>query len=136
MPAKAKVPPPDAGLMAANFDRVAGLARMAGLPEVAVGTNHGTPALRVRDKSFVRMKDKGTLVLLCPLEQKEFLMEVAPAIYFETDHYKGWPAVLVRLHEIGDEELAARLEDSGGPRRRSVSPKPAPLNRSCKVGCG
>ena len=48
----------------------------------------------------MRMKDAETLVLLCPLEQKEFLMEVSPEIYFETDHYKGWPAVLIRLAAI------------------------------------
>lgn len=36
-------------------------------------------------------------------------MAAAPGIYFETDHYKGWPAVLVRLREIGPDELRHRL---------------------------
>ena len=36
-------------------------------------------------------------------------MEAAPAIYFETDHYKGWAAVLVRLAKIGDKELQFRV---------------------------
>jgi hypothetical protein len=39
------------------------------------------------------------------------LMEAAPEIYFETDHYVGWPAVLVR-RSIGDAELAHRLEQA------------------------
>jgi hypothetical protein len=39
-------------------------------------------------------------------------MEMSPDIYFETDHYVGWPAVLVRLSVIGDEELSLRLEDA------------------------
>jgi hypothetical protein len=91
--------------------RVAGLAHKLGLPGLTEGTSHGTPALKVRDKSFTRLKDSETLVLLVPLEQKELLMEVAPEIYFETDHYKGWPAVLVRLTAISDIELSQRLED-------------------------
>src|SRR5690606_28848793 len=45
----------------------------------------------------------------CPLEEKEMLIAAAPGIYFETDHYKGWPAVLVRLREIAPDELRHRL---------------------------
>ena len=92
--------------------RVAQLAGALGLPEVSEGTNHGTPALKVRDKSFTRLKDPETLVLLIPLEQKELLMEMAPEIYFETEHYRGWPAVLVRLPVISDEELRRRLTEA------------------------
>ena len=50
--------------------------------------------------------------MLCPAEQKTLLMEISPEIYFETDHYVGWPAVLIRLANIGDEELSLRLEDA------------------------
>jgi hypothetical protein len=91
--------------------RVAKLALGLKLPEISEGTSYGTPALLVKGKSFTRLKDPQTLVLLCPLEQKELLMEMAPQIYFETDHYKGWPAVLVRLAAISDEELSQRLAD-------------------------
>ena len=58
----------------------------------------------------MRVKDAETAVLMCPLEEKELLFESAPAIYFETDHYKGWPALLVRLGAISDEELRLRME--------------------------
>jgi hypothetical protein len=83
-----------------------------GLPEVSEGTSYGTPALKVGDKSFTRLKDADTLVIMMPIEQKELLMEAAPAIYFETDHYRGWPAVLVRLAAISDAELAQRLAEA------------------------
>ena len=49
------------------------------------------------------------MVVTCPLEEKEMLMAAAPDIYFETDHYRGWPAVLVRIGEIEAEELRHRL---------------------------
>ncbi len=80
------------------------------LPDIEEGTSYGTFALKVRGKSFCRLKDSETLVLLCPMEEKEFLLAAAPDIYFETDHYRGWPALLVRLAAISDDELSRRLE--------------------------
>ena len=91
------------------FERIRRLASEAGLPGVEEGTSYRTPALKVRGKGFLRLKDTDTLVLLLPLEEKVFLLEAAPEIYFETDHYRGWPALLVRLSAIGDEELRGRL---------------------------
>ena len=96
--------------LAAPFVRVVKAA--ANLPEVEEGTWFGTPSLKVRGKSFARMKDRDTLVVLCPLDEKEMLLEAASDIYFETDHYKGWPAVLVRLAKIKAPELKHRLERS------------------------
>jgi hypothetical protein len=64
----------------------------------------------VRTKFLCRVKDPDTVVLMCPLEEKEMLMAAAPDIYFETDHYKGWPAVLARIRTISIAELALRLE--------------------------
>jgi hypothetical protein len=94
------------------FDRIERLAKDRGLAGVTRSTSYGTPSLKVRDKSFVRLKDAQTLVLLCPSEQKSLLMEISPDIYFETDHYVGYPAVLVQLSVISDEELSLRLEDA------------------------
>jgi hypothetical protein len=87
-------------------------AAAAHLPEVEVSTSYGTPALKVRGKLIARMKDAQTLVVMCPIEEKEMLMEVDPRVYFETDHYKGWPAVLVRLGKISTPKLRYRLEQS------------------------
>lgn len=89
--------------------RATAAAEAAGLPGVEAGTSYGTPALKVRGKLIVRVKDADTLVLRCALEDKGLLMEAAPQIYYETDHYKGWPAVLVRLSAIDDAELSHRI---------------------------
>ena len=80
------------------------------MPEVAEATSYGTPALRARTKFLCRVKGPDTIVMMCPLEEKEMLMAAAPDIYFETDHYKGWPAVLVRIRSISIAELRLRLE--------------------------
>jgi hypothetical protein len=92
-----------------DFERIVRLARAAGLAEVVTGTCYGTPALAVRGKAFARMKEAGILVVMCALEEKEMLIELAPDLYFETNHYKGWPAMLVRLGVISDRELTQRL---------------------------
>ena len=91
------------------FRRVHGLATTSGLPGIEAGTSYGTPALKVGGKALLRIKDAQTLVLMCALEEKELLMAAAPDIYYETDHYTGWPAVLVRLSQIDDAELSHRI---------------------------
>ena len=91
-----------------DIERSARLARH--LPQVEVSTWYGTPALKVAGKGFVRVKEPGTLVVLCPLELKEALIEAEPEFYYETAHYRGWPAMLVRMDRIDDARLADRLE--------------------------
>jgi hypothetical protein len=87
-------------------------AAAAHLPEVEASTWYGTPALKVGGKGFARLKDADTLVVLCALDEKEMLLEADAKVYFETDHYKGWPAVLVRLQHIDTAQLRHRLEQA------------------------
>lgn len=87
-------------------------AAASGLPDVVEATSYGTPALKAGKKLMARVKDADTVVLMCPLEEKQLLLEVAPEIYFETDHYKGWPAVLARIHKISADELRHRIEQA------------------------
>ena len=83
------------------------------LPEVEEGTSYGTPAWKVRKKSFARLReDRETLVVHVDLGEKEMLMAAEPDIFFETPHYHGYASVLVRLAAIGADELAEVLEDS------------------------
>nr|WP_314259467.1 MmcQ/YjbR family DNA-binding protein [uncultured Devosia sp.] len=93
------------------FARIEQLAEARDLPGITRSTSYGTPALKVRDKSFMRLREPQVLVLLCPPEQKTLLMEISPETYFETEHYVGHAAVLIRLDRIGDEELSLRIED-------------------------
>ena len=72
---------------------------------------YGKPALKVGGNGFAGLgKVAGAIALLCPLETKAHLAETEPDIFFETDHYKGWPWILVRMDAIDDETLAHRLE--------------------------
>ncbi len=82
------------------------------LPDVVEGTWYGTPALKVRGKGFVRLKEDGLSVvfLLDDVDDQEILIERWPDIYHITDHYIGYPAVLARLTRLGVPECRLRLE--------------------------
>lgn len=92
------------------FDRVWAIANGLNLPELVRSTTHGTPSLKVKTSFLGRLKDKDTFAIHCPLEEKPLLMESVPNIYFETDHYKGWPYILMHLDAVSDAELAHRIK--------------------------
>jgi hypothetical protein len=92
------------------FERVWALAEALKLPELNQSTTHGTPSLKLKTAFLGRLKDADNFAIHCPLEEKPLLMESAPDIYFETDHYRGWPYVLIRLDSISDNELSHRIK--------------------------
>ena len=82
------------------------------LPEVVEDVWFRTPALKVRGKSFVRLKENGESVvfLVESVDEQEFLIEAQPDVYYITDHYRGYPAVLARLAALRVAEARLRLE--------------------------
>lgn len=99
---------PDAGGGPVTFDTVRRLA--LALPEVEEGTWFGTPAFRVREKSFTRLREEGVLVVLVSLFERAYLMEDFPQAFYITDHYRDYPAMLVRLSAVTEAQLRERLE--------------------------
>ena len=82
------------------------------LPEVVEAPWYGTPALKVRGKGFVRLKEdrRSVVFLLESVDEQEWLIRARPEIYFITDHYRGWPSVLARLSKLSVTECRMRLE--------------------------
>ena len=107
--------------MPISFDDI--VAMTADLPMVEVGTNYGTPAVLVKGKMFGRMwdtnryakagiDDSEVLVVWGEAEAKaERLVAHAPVL-FETDHYRGHGAYLVRLADVDPDLLSDLLEDA------------------------
>jgi hypothetical protein len=52
------------------------------------------------------------LAVRCRLETKEILIAAASDRFFDDDHYRGYPAVLVRLDAVGEDELRSLLADA------------------------
>nr|WP_295107407.1 MmcQ/YjbR family DNA-binding protein [uncultured Caulobacter sp.] len=59
-----------------------------------------------------RVPVPGVVAIRCTMETKELLLEVGPERFFTDDHYRGYPAVLVRLSQIEADELAGLLRQA------------------------
>jgi len=80
-----------------DFERIRALA--ARFPAVEVGTAYGTPALRAGGKRLLlRMnpEEDAIVLMLDSVETQQALIAEDPMAFFVTDHYAGYPAVLVR----------------------------------------
>lgn len=91
------------------------------LPDVAVSTSYGTPALKVKGRLLTRLlPEHGSLVLLdVPAEEREMLIEADPGTFHTTPHYDGYPAVLARLDALQPETARRFLER----RWHGIAPK-------------
>jgi len=67
--------------------------------EVENGTSYGTPALKVRKKMLVRLKEDGDSLVMpgVPPDERDMLVESQPKVFYFTDHYRDYPMVLIRL---------------------------------------
>jgi hypothetical protein len=111
-------------------------AMAAGLPQAEDRSTDARLAFEVAGKGFAwtfmrrvhpkkpRVPDLGVLAVRCAIERKELLCEAAPDRFFDDDHYRGYPAVLVRLAAVDPEELEGLLRDAAAivaaakPKRR------------------
>jgi hypothetical protein len=86
-----------------NFDTVKkiGLA----LPGVEESTAYGAKALKVDGKLLAclpvnRSAEPGSLMVRVDFDDRAELLAADADVYYLTDHYAGYPAVLVRLSRI------------------------------------
>lgn len=101
-----------------TYEEVRALANA--LPGVEDGTSYGTPALKVHGKLLCRLKeDGGTLVVRVSFDEREMLMDAEPETFFITDHYRAWPAMLVRLSRVAPGTLERLLRQTW----REIAPK-------------
>jgi hypothetical protein len=91
-----------------NFDTVRkiGLA----LPSVEESTAFGAPALKVHGKLLAcvpshRSAEPGSLAVRVGLDDRAELLAAAPDVYYVTDHYLNYTAVLVRMSSVTSDVL-------------------------------
>ena len=90
------------------------------LPGVEEGKSWGTPAFRVGKKFLARLREDGDLVVRVEFAAREVLRGAAPETFHITDHYRDYPAVLVRLSKVDPDDLRDLLEEAW---RRNASKK-------------
>jgi len=83
------------------------------LPGVTQGTSYGTPALHVRKKFLARLKEDGESVAIkIGFSDRDVLLELDPAAFYLTDHYRPYPAMLVRLRQVRLDLVEQLLEQA------------------------
>jgi hypothetical protein len=84
------------------------------LPETIEKPYDRLPGFRVKDKLFARIRENpdALVVWRSDIEEKKGLIASEPAKFFETPHYEGHPAVLVRLEAVEVDELEEILTES------------------------
>jgi hypothetical protein len=80
------------------------------LPGVEESTAFGVPALKVRGKLLAcvpsnRSAEPGSLVVRMDFDDRAELLAADPDIYYVTDHYVGYNAVLVRMSRVNSDML-------------------------------
>ena len=91
-----------------NFDTVRNIGLT--LPGVEESTAYGFPALKVRGKLLAcvpasRSAEPGSLVVRVDFDDRAELLAADPDVYYVTDHYVGYNAVLVRLSRVNPDVL-------------------------------
>jgi hypothetical protein len=114
-----------------NFDTVRkiGLA----LPGVEESTAYGVPALKVHGKLLAcvpanRSAEPASLVVRVDFDDRAELLATDPDVYYVTDHYVGYDAVLVRLSRVNPDVLRDLL----GMAYKFVTRKAAPRSPARK----
>jgi hypothetical protein len=91
-----------------DFDTVRNIG--LALPGVEESTAYGVPALKVQGKLLAcvpshRSAEPASLVVRVNFDDRAELLAEAPEVYYLTDHYVGYTAVLVRLARVNSDML-------------------------------
>lgn len=75
---------------------------LLGLPGIAQGRSYGLPSFLLDGRFFARFRDDDTVLVLQlgTIAEREVLMDLDPRAFFFTEHYRNYPAVLIRLEEV------------------------------------
>ena len=114
-----------------DFDTVRNIG--LALPGVEESTAYGFPALKVRGKLLAcvpanRSAEPGSLVLRVDFDDRAELLAADPDVYYVTDHYAGYNAVLVRLSRVNSNVL----QDLLGMAHKFVTRNAAPRSPARK----
>ena len=72
----------------------------------------GSPT-RIGKKFWFRLKEDGeTIAIRISFDERDILMRAKPKTFYITDHYRDYPAVLVRLPKIREREMKDLLQRS------------------------
>jgi hypothetical protein len=91
-----------------NFDTVRNIG--LALPGVEESTAYGLPALKIHGKLLAcvpanRSAEPASFLVRVDFDDRAELLAADPDVYYVTDHYVGYSAVLVRLSRVNPDVL-------------------------------
>ena len=102
------------------------------LPETERGTSYGKPAVKVASNGraflFPSHEADTSFGVAIDLDTIEILKETDPDTFWQSPHYEGWPAVLIRYDSADPERVRSVIERS----RDWTAAKPPPRPRKRK----
>ena len=108
------------------------------LPGVEESTAYGFPALKVHGNLLAcvpanRSAEPGSIVVRVDFDDRAELLAAAPDIYYMTDHYADYSAVLVRLPRVNPDVLRDLLNLAYKFVTANVAPR-SPSRKRRKLG--
>lgn len=107
------------------------------LADVSEGLSYGMPSFLVNGRFLARFRDHDEVLVLqlATIGDREVLMQIDPRAFFFTDHYRDYPAVLIRLAEVPRPLFADVVEEAwqhvaAMPPLRRRKPRPRGVRRS------
>jgi hypothetical protein len=90
-------------------------------PQANEKPSYGKPSYFIAKKFFTRLRDEDDSIvwIVGSIDERDHLLEMDPRTYFITEHYRDYPAVLVRIARIDKTMLRKMLER----RFRAIAPK-------------
>jgi hypothetical protein len=90
-------------------------------PQANEKPSYGKPSYFIAKKFFTRLRDEDASIvwIIGSIDERDHLIEMDPKTYFITEHYRDYPAVLVRTARIDKTMLRKMLER----RFRAIAPK-------------
>jgi hypothetical protein len=96
------------------------------LPDTELSTSYGKPAVKVNGRAFLYTGHEAqtSFGVAVDLDTVEMLKETDPDTCWQTPHYQGWPAVLVRYASEDPERVREVILRSHA--WTAAKPKPRP----------
>lgn len=91
------------------------------LPDVEMAPWWGTPCPKINGKGFIsHAREPGSFGLCVTIAEKEILLETDPDTFWQTDHYRNYPMLLVRYATGADDRIRLYIQRAWWDRAKKV----------------
>ena len=102
------------------------------LPDTELSTSYGKPAVKVKSNGraflYTGHEHQSSFGIAIDLDTVEILKETDPETFWQSPHYEGWPAVLIRFDSQDQERVREMIRRS----RDWIAAKPRAAPRKKK----